>query len=300
MSRNKQVNTILKEHGLDFTIEKLPLIANSGGNVVETPYFGLFNSKTNECINTCKEGYTVSQNAEIIDLTLQGMEKFGSKLTVAKAASLNGGRRVVVQLAIEGNSKVGDDIIKKYVTLIDSNDGSTGLSVGIGDLTMSCLNQYFKFYKRGEAKFRHTATLEQKIQTIPYLIETALNESMKQIKIYKSFQSTEVSQRLANELVKNLLGYDREITSKSELAKLSSKSINFMNSLYNHIEKETAQKGMNLWGLHSGVTSFTTHEINKPKRLNGDIESMVGGNAYKYNMKSFEFAANEAGILVEV
>ena len=57
---------------------------------------------------------------------------------------------------------------------------------------------------------------------------------------------------------------------------------------------------MNLWGLHSGVTSFTTHEINKPKRLNGDIESMVGGNAYKYNMKSFEFAANEAGILVEV
>ena len=81
-----------------------------------------------------------------------------------------------MQLQIEGDSKVGDDIIKRYVTVIDSNDGSTGLSVGIGDFTMSCQNQFFRFYKEGNAKFRHTATLNEKIKSIPTLIETALND----------------------------------------------------------------------------------------------------------------------------
>jgi hypothetical protein len=230
-------------------------------------------------------------------MVLRGMERFGDKLTVSKAGSLNGGRKVFMQLAIEGMSKVADDIIKRYVTIIDSNDGSTSLSIGIGDLTMSCSNQFAKFYKSGDAKFRHTATLEQKLRTIPMLIENALNVSLRQVDIYRQFVSTPVSQRLAHEMVKYVLGYDREITSMDVLSDKSTRSINTMDKLYAHIEKEMAQKGQNVWGLHSGITSFTTHEMSTPKRDNGRIESTLIGNAYNMNQKSLKFAMSKSGLL---
>lgn len=296
MNYKEKVDEILSTHGLDFSIIKRPLISVQEGEEFITPYYGLFNSKSGECINSVKEGYTVSQNAEVVEMVLRGIEKFGSKLLVSKAGSINGGRRVFMQLQIEGDSKVGDDIIKRYVTIIDSNDGSTGLSVGIGDLTMSCQNQFFRFYKEGDAKFRHTATLVDKIKTIPTLIEIALDESLRQVQVYRKFISTPVSQMLANKMVKSVLGYDRVITSTEELAKLTQKSVNIMDSLYSHIEKETAEKGMNLWGLHSGVTSWTTHDRKGPKRDNGKWEDMLVGTSYKKNQLGFNFALLQTDI----
>ena len=63
-----KVNQILTSNGLDFTIEKLPLIApkttmgvNAHGGLVETtnyiqsPYFALLNTKSGEIINSVKK-----------------------------------------------------------------------------------------------------------------------------------------------------------------------------------------------------------------------------------------------------
>jgi hypothetical protein len=288
---------ILGKYGLDFHIEKAPLLAmNEQGEQMLTPYYGLFNTASGECINTCKEGYQVSQNSEVVEMVLKGIESYSNKLCVSKAGSLNGGRRVFMQLEIEGESRVGDDIIKRYITVIDSNDGSTGLSVGIGDLTLSCSNQFFKFYSKGDAKFRHTATLQQKIQTIPLLVQTALEESMAQIKVYNKFQSTKVSRDLANAMVKSILGYDRVITSVAEQSKLTSRSLSIMDDLYNNIDHEMNEKGDNLWGLHSGVTRWTTHSKPGPKRPNGHIESMLVGAGYKKNQDSLDFVSKVAGL----
>ena len=285
MSYENKVNEILTVHGLDFTIEKAPLVAmNSEGEQMLTPYYGLFNTKSGECINTCKEGYHVSQNADVVEMVLKGIEKYSDKLKVSKAGSINGGRRVFMQLEIEGDSKVGDDIVKRYVTIIDSNDGSTGLSVGIGDEVAHCSNQFFRFYDEGNAKFRHTATLQQKIQTIPLLIETALNESMRQIKIYKKFQSTALTQELANNMVNAVLGYDRF----SNINELPVKSINRMETLYSNIDTECVIAGNNVWGLFNGLTRYTTHEHSTPKRVNGKIESLLVGAAYKKALVGFE------------
>jgi phage/plasmid-like protein (TIGR03299 family) len=291
MNTQDRVNEILVNNGLDFTIEKAPMFArDKQGNEVASPYFGLINSNTQEVINTVKEGYHVSQNNEIVEMVVRGTEPFGNELTVTKGGSLNGGRKVFLQLAIEGNGKVSHDTIKRYITVIDSNDGSTSLAIGIGDLTMSCQNQFFKFYKASQAKFRHTATLEHKIKQIPNLIEVALNESLRQIELYNKFASTEVSRDLAHKMVKHLLGFDKVYTSVKDLSDKSTRSINIMENLYNSIEREMNSKGNTLWGLHSGVTHFTTHEMSAPKRDNGKVETLLQGNAYNMNQKSLTFA----------
>ena len=290
--KNK-VSEILVAHNLDFRIEKERLLSATGK---ETPFYGLFNDKTGECINSVKEGYTVSQNDEVVELVLNGMSGFG-ELSVSKAGALNGGRKVFIQLGIDGMSIVGDERIKRYVTIIDSNDGSTGLSVGIGELVMSCSNQFFKFYKSGQSKLRHTASLTQRIKEIPMLIEMALAESLKLTETYKQFQSTPITKRLADEMVKYILGFDKTMSIKAE-SEMSTRSLNSMETLYNHITKETNQKGMNLFGLFSGVTSWTTHEKSAPRRENGREESMITGTNYRTNEQGLEFALNKLGLVM--
>lgn len=285
---------ILLENGLDFTISKRPLF---DADLNPSGYFGLYNDSLNKCINTVKEGYHISQNREIVDMVLQGIKPFGGELTVTKAGSMNEGRKVYLQLGILGDSNINGDKIKRYVTVIDSNDGSTSLSIGIGDLTMSCKNQFFKFYKAGEAKFRHSASIEHRIKEIPSLIETALARSLKQIEMYEVFASTEITRDLAHSMVKYLLGFDKEITSVKDLSEKSTRSINKMETLYNCIEGEINDKGLNLWGLHSGVTKFTTHELSAPKRINGKLETIMLGTGYNMNQKSLEFVTRESGIL---
>lgn len=277
-----QVQEILKAHGLDFRIDKHPLFGHDeAGTQLITPYYGLFNSKTGECINTCKVGYHVSQNEDIVDMVLQGTNKFGSKLSVTKAGSINGGRRVYLQLEINGKAKVGDDTVTQYVTIIDSNDGSTSLCVGIGDEVMHCENQFFKFYKAGEAKFRHTATLEQKIASIPDLIEVALGKSMEQIKVYNKFVSTPLTKALAEKVIKDVLKFDTavELTGRQQI---------IHDNLLNAIKIEKEYCGDNLWGLFNGVTRFTTHHQSVPKRTNGREESLINGTAYKKAMDAYE------------
>jgi hypothetical protein len=61
------IDKFLVQNGLDFTVEKLPLTAVDGkGQQIITPYFVLLNSKNNAVLNTCKSGYTVTQNEEIV------------------------------------------------------------------------------------------------------------------------------------------------------------------------------------------------------------------------------------------
>jgi len=282
MTENTDIKKILIKNGLDFTIEKIPLTGiDSTGTEIITPYFGLLNSKTREVINTCKIGYTVSQNEDILNMVLKGISKFGNQLSVSKAGSINGGRRVFLQLAIDAKSKVGDDILTRYVTIIDSNDGSTSLSVGIGDEVAHCLNQFFKFYKAGEAKFRHTATIEQKIATIPHLIELALGKSLEQVKIYNKFQSTPLTKALAEKVINDVLSFEN-------LLKLTARQQIIHDNLMTAIRIEKDYCGDTVWGLFNGITRFTTHMQSVPKRNNGREESLINGTAYNKAMKAFE------------
>lgn len=289
---NKQ--EILAKYGLDFQIEKLPMLVNHNGEEIKSSYFGLLNTKTNEVINTVKDSYRVTQNDEILEVVLQGMKGFG-ELSLHLGGSIHGGRKTFYQLGIEGTSKVGDDILKNYVTVIDSNDGTSGLSVGVGNLTMSCQNQFFKFYKAGQYKGRHSASIEQMIIDLPKLIRLSLSETMKLNEYFNELARKNVSPEFTHKLVNALVGLDRTMKA-DEIDKASAKSRNAMHELYAQISTEMNQKGQNAWGLFSGVTRWTTHTKATPTRPNGRIESSMLGTNYKTNQLGLEVVSELVGL----
>jgi hypothetical protein len=76
-----KVQEILTNNGLDFKIEKVPMFAHrpilalnedaelvNDVDQVPTGYYGLYNTKSGNIINTVKDSYHVSQNDEIVEL----------------------------------------------------------------------------------------------------------------------------------------------------------------------------------------------------------------------------------------
>lgn len=284
---SREVKKILQANDLDFKIIKLPLVAPYGAVNLKTDLFGLYNTKIRKVISTCKAGYHISQNEDILSLVLEGIRGFG-ELSVEKAWSINEGKRTLIQLRVEGMSRVGSETIVRYITVVDSNDGSTSLGVGVGELVLSCQNQFYKFYKSTQSKMRHTASLEERVKELPELIRLALQESMRLTETYKSFQKTKASEELVHNFVKEVYGINK-LASLAEQDKTNAKKLNNMNLLYEHIEKEMAQKGDNLFGLFSGLTSFNTHKPQKFKREEGKINALTHGENYRMNQIGLEF-----------
>lgn len=277
---------ILENHGLDFNVSKRPLF---DADLNPTEYFGLFNDKLGKCINTVKAGYQVSQNKDIVDHIMKGVKPFDATLRVQKAGAINEGRKVFLQLGIEGDGVMGNDRIKRYITVVDSNDGSSGLGVGVGDLTMSCQNQFFKFYKASQFRMRHTAGLEERMQEIPTLIEGCLTESYKRMEIYRHLAETSIHSDIAHKFVREMIGYDRK-TDEDLLKDMHPRTKKTMDTLYDCLDVEMKSKGTTAWGLHSGLTRFTTHHKPTRKRENADMEALMFGSVYNMNQKSLDFA----------
>lgn len=284
---DREVNEILKKHDLNFKISKLPLRAMLGSVSLPTDLFALYNTKIKTVISTCKEGYHISQNEDILKLVLKGAEGFGD-LSIQNAWSINEGRRTLIQLRVAGMSRVGTEEIARYITIVDSNDGSSSLGVGIGEVVLSCQNQFYKFYKSTQSKMRHTASLEARVKELPSLIKTALEESMRLTETYKTFKSTKASKELIHGLVHEVYGIS-EASSIDVLSRTTSKKTNNMNELYTHIAKEMAQKGNNVFGVWNGLTSFNTHKKQTFKRDDGKINALTFGENYKMNQKGLDY-----------
>ena len=309
---NEQVNTISQEikeraqeilmrYDLDFEIEKSPLVGhrevideeNQLVGIYEIPseYAGLLNTQSGEIINSVKSGYAVAQNRNFIELALAGVDRFDVDTYVAKAGVLNGGRRVFIQFGLEGQAFNGDTITR-YIMIINSNDGHK-FSVGVGEQVMSCMNQFFSFHKSAQSKFSHTASLENRLEEIPFLLESALQTIGLMDELYDTMYRTPCTNEMLDGLVKHMVGIS--YADDLEALEIGTRKKNNMDALYNAIYHEFDCKGDNLWGLFNGITYWTNYVKKHPKRDNGKLESLVIGTGQRTNQKALDYIAKLVG-----
>ena len=310
-----RVQDILTKTNLDFKVIKmLPTSVYQGVEIAAAKHM-LINSKTMKSIGTCSAKYGVSQNDEIVTKLLEATDEIrGGKVSIQKGGVIGGGSKIFLQLRIDGYAKVGNDTVHQYITVLDSNDGSCSLSVGIGDFTMSCSNQFNLFYKNSMNKFRHSNNINSRIDNefVPLILDR-LSRSMQQAERYQLMEGTDISKDLVNDLMFQMLRTKQSYSSEQMIAEikaqakkghgvldmedilnpsnLGGKARSSYDSLKQSLEHELNEKGNNLWGLHSGVTYWTTH-----MSKNGGLANSVKGNNYNKNIKSFKFAMNELNI----
>lgn len=290
LEQGKRTSELLDKFDLNWQVNKVPLITLDGG--FKTPFFGTQRDDTKEVFSTCKDGYQVFQNYELANMITEVAGQFD--MEVARGGHFKNGARVYLQIHTGDLKGIGEnnDTVKKYMTAINSHDGSSSIAFGMSNLTVSCDNIFHKVTRQADmTKIRHSASMRENVDLLMMEFENIKEQEKKMYENFQNMAERKVTTPMINNVIATVTGVDLR-KQQSEIVDLySTYQINNAAKLQERITEEMSYKGTTVWGLFSGVTSYTSKDMRVPNRANGRLESKYTGGALKadnrvYNLLS--------------
>jgi hypothetical protein len=289
----KTTEEILEENGLNWNVTKEKLMyagectpsANNG--LHHTDFYGVVREDTGEVFTTVKEGYTPTQNHVIIDT----MRKIAgdNDLEIVKALPINGGRKILVQMAKPDNIvTIGDQKTKQYIYAINSHDGTSALKFGFMNEVIFCGNQFTWLNSNGLKGYVHKQSIQDKVSNLPEILNFDDQDSRIAELHEMSFQPMTGKQYV--QLIDYLTGVDSSQYGWAD--NYTTRKMNIREELSSCIFRETNRLGMNKWGVFNGVTMYTSHHKSIPNRENGREESIYTGTGQKMSKDALNYLRN--------
>ena len=256
--KGQMVNDLLDKFDLYWNVLKKPLYTGDGE---PSEYFSVRREDNGNEFMSCKEGYEILQNWELTDLVVEVAHKLGAD--VEKGGSIQGGAKVFMQINSGALKNIGvnNDQVDKYITFMNSHDGSSGVGMGMTNVTVSCSNTFYTAYRQMENKIRHTQTMRERIDTVMYSMDKYLVAEKSLYDTFIKMSEVEVQKDDILNIVRNITKVDLNVSQEEAKEKYSTNAMNKTSKLMTAIASETQQKGNTLWGLFSGVTNYTTHSV---------------------------------------
>jgi hypothetical protein len=252
-----EINSILEKVGLNWTVRAEEIVSVSGTPI--RGYSAIIRDDTNTTLSVRSDSYHPYQNYELMELLYKVSNKTG--LPIKNGGMFGDGEKVFVQLK-SNDLKLGADKVEGYITGINSFDGSTSLAFGNTNITISCQNTFFSAYKEVSNKIRHTKYMEAKIDEICKRLENAVDEEKVIFNNIIKLSEVKIDDKVRDLVTRSLFNIDRQID-LNDLDAVSTVTRNKMTRFLIDLNGEVTQKGQNLWGLFSGVTKYTTHNLSK-------------------------------------
>jgi len=252
-----EINSILEKVGLNWTV-RAEEIVSVGGTPIRG-YSAIIRDDTNTTLSVRSDSYHPYQNYELMELLYKVSNKTG--LPIKNGGMFRNGEKVFVQLK-SNDLKLGADKVEGYITGINSFDGSTSLAFGNTNITISCQNTFFSAYKEVSNKIRHTKYMEAKIDEICKRLENAVDEEKVIFNNILKLSEVKIDDKVRDLVTRSLFNIDRQVD-LNDMDAISTVTRNKMTRFFIDLNGEVTQKGDNLWGLFSGVTKYTTHNLSK-------------------------------------
>lgn len=270
---------MLDRFGLNWVVEKQPLLLPSG---TESGFFGVVRKDTEKVFTTATQQYEVFQNNELADLVQEVGNVLG--VDVARGGLFNEGGKVYLQIPME-DEIVGNDLVKRYATAINSHDGTTALRWGASSITISCSNTFNAASRDLKDSVRHTANMRKAVEDSLRAIKGITEADATLYDTFRRMVDVRVNERQIQKVVDAVVGVD--ILKSKSVAKdeYSTRRLNQAQDLVTSITREMSYKGDNLWGLFSGVTHYTSH---KAGRTDSRGASKMAGALQKTDQRVYE------------
>jgi phage/plasmid-like protein (TIGR03299 family) len=263
---------MLVASGLDWKVVPEGLITTSG--IVVPKRVALVREDTKKILGIHTDGYEIYQNDELLELLHRIYQKTG--LALHTGGSFGGGDKVWFQLKSD-DLKLGNDVIKGYISGFNSFDGKTSMAFGNSEITVSCQNTFWRGYKQVATHLRHSATMRVKIEEILSRIDVLVKEEQDMFKEITRLSEVRMTAEVKELVTKMLFEIDVTERLDAPTEPLSTNKKNKLVKFGYDLNLELAQKGDNLWGLFSGVTRYTTHSM----KNSDNSESKMFGRAGK-------------------
>lgn len=287
----KTVEEALEASGLNFIVEKKKLQFNFGGfKTVPDKMVTIRTDKkdSDECyLGTVGNNYEVIQNIE----QFQVFNEFAKEgiISFENAGIFGNGEKTYVQVllpnCIEINSDRGD-IIEKYITIVNSHDGTISLQAFISPIRIVCRNTFNAAIRttKEKNKIKHTKNAQDKLKAAVEMLN-------KSLEIYNEFdefviaanRTKEFSDSETKNFVKILMP---EKENSKFLTRTENRQSELIETIYNGIGQNEIGKH-NLYWLFNGVTNY----YNNILPLKGNIEK----NPFEYTLLKSGYNGNLAG-----
>jgi len=276
----ERVKKILVENDLNWGIIKTPLSYEFEDQEHLSKKVSVIRDDNGSELNVAGTGYVPMQNERMVEATLQASDNYG-EIELIKSGHFMGGKRVYMQFRIKGTHAIGEEKLERYITLINFNDGTGSFKFAVGNMVMSCTNQFHYFDKEAKLSFKHSSGLIDIASHLDQHIETALATELKMIERFNTFNSSFASKELANLMIKEIITKD---FSYRENQKLSTRMKNKEEMFLEAIDIEMKSKGHTAFGLFNGFTYATNHFMNSNSE-----DALFKGSKARINKEAYEF-----------
>jgi phage/plasmid-like protein (TIGR03299 family) len=273
---------LLESTGLNWEVKKEPFIHPSGLN---TDYYGIFRYNPGDdtpvnCLGAVKERYTPFQNWALADTIVRATEGLG--IQTNRGGQLNGGRKVYLQSQLP-DEYVGKSGVKRWITCVNSHDGSASISFGSTNTVIVCQNTFYRAYRESD-KFRHTITAQQRINIAIEQFQNTMNADKALFDSFKKMSELVPNDNLVQAVLNRMFKVDSANLSADEI---STRKMNQMKQFAAAYSTERELEGDTVWGLFNAVTRYTNH-MSSPTDSERKNDYLMSGSGYQINNAAYE------------
>jgi phage/plasmid-like protein (TIGR03299 family) len=277
---------LLTDTKTNWGVTKKPLTCLDG---FPTESFGIYRNDNNKWLGTVGKTYEMMQNAtlaeNIIEASMDISEKF-------RGGELYGGKKVYYQAQLQ-DTHIANDTIKRYVTGLNSHDGSSSIGFGFTNTVVVCQNTFYMAMKEVN-RFRHSASAHQRVELAREEIRRTLKAESSLMDNYKRMADTKISTAVTKRVIADLFKFAEEDFDK-ETKDFSTKKINDISKFKEILDSELSSHGQTLWGLFNAVTWKTNHQDVKEGK---GLENVMIGTGYKKNLNAYNIIVDSLPTLV--
>ena len=258
----------LETTGTNYTVNKLPLYALNGEtfDTMDTNSFGIFRNDTGAWLGTVGDRYTAIQNKDLAEIIVKIKSEFGGDI---KGGSFKGGAKVYYQNSLPDHV-INEHKIKRFITCLNSHDGSGSVSFGASNTVVICDNQFHAMSKELDT-FRHTSNAEARLKLAVENFKLQLEREKNIINTFDKMNEVNLDKNIVSMVIENMFKVKRD----ADIKDISTRKQNQMLTFDKVCSKELKEKGSTLWGLFNSVTFYTNHiqvNNNKTERLSNVMQ----------------------------
>jgi len=260
-----------QKYNLDWEVAVEPLTLADG-----TPTsFNAVVRQDNRDTFACVKKYQPFQNHDLLRLGYALSEE--SHLDVGKVISIDGGRKIMLQLRNKPIENIGknNDTIEQYITVLNSHDGTSKLRWGLTNTTLSCKNQFFTIGKNMQS-VRHTKNMMAQAHNMIDELNAMKEVQALQEEVLRELTYIPADKNKIDDFLYSMTGCDDDSHGKT---------LRKHDELYSAIRGEMAYKGENLWALFEGATYHSTHQGTREKTRE---VSKIQGSLNKWDQKALQ------------
>ena len=277
---------LLTDTKTNWGVTKKPLTCPDG---YPTESFGIYRNDNNKWLGTVGKQYELMQNAtlaeNIIEASMDISEKF-------RGGELYGGKKVYYQAQLQ-DAQIANDTIKRYVTGLNSHDGSSSIGFGFTNTVVVCQNTFYMAMKEVN-RFRHSASAHQRVELAREEIRRTLKAENSLMDNYKRMADAKITTAVTKRVIADLFGFKEEDFDK-ETKDFSTKKINDISKFKEILDSELSSHGQTLWGLFNAVTWKTNHQDIKEGK---GLENVMVGSGYRKNLNAYNIIVDSLPTLV--